>query len=204
MNDLEELNCRMTNLQLMRAAANVSDIYNANLRAATMAINETMQSSRRALLESMRAATNVSDIYNANIERLRALTVEKTIYNLDLNEIDVIDLSGESKTSVFNKNKFIVGEFIKRQVPKVLNIFTLEKFKGDLESNIRGFIIGLLVNSIGATGVSANNFIKFEESERYISIQYDGETIQALKSKELMKHLENIKKEIELNMIKDF
>ena len=49
-----------------------------------------------------------------------------------------------------------------------------------------------------------NLFIKFEESERYISIQYDGETIQALKSKELMKHLENIKKEIELNMIKDF
>ena len=191
-------------VESMRAATSISDIYNTNLRAATMAINEMMQSSERALMESIRAATSVSNMYNANIERLRALTVEATIYNLDLNEIDVIDLSNESKTSVFNKNKLIVGEFIKRQVPKVLNIFTLEKFKGDLESNIRGFIIGLLVNSIGATGVSANNFIKFEESERYISIQYDGETIQALKSKELMKHLENIKKEIELNMIKDF
>lgn len=73
-----------------------------------------------------------------------------------------------------------------------------------MESNIRGFIIGLLVDLIDSTGVSANNFIKFEESERYISIQYDGEITQALKSKELMKHLENIKKETELNMIKDF
>lgn len=105
-------------------------------------------------------------------------------------------LPGESKTSVFNKNKLMVGEFIKRQVPKVLNIFILEKFKEDFESKLRGFIIGILVHSIGATGVSDNNFIKFEESERYISIQYDGKIIQSLKSKELMKHIENIKKEI--------
>ena len=181
------------------------------LRLVSSSINAPTSNFSSLLKSSLSVGSPLSLVSSS----INAPTVDLTIYREVLNDlknylkevnIDAIDINSKSKKSIFTKDKLFIEDLLAKVTCKFKSVFSLEKFKEDIESYIRCFIVTVILNLIiSPAQINTQNpksTIDFSDV-KYIYIQNEGEVIKVLKTNEIIKQIDSLTNEMKKNRLSD-